>query len=119
MRKLILVSAISVMSILTFSAHSKEKKEKAVWVSEAEVCKGHNYPPGCLNSVTSKTTLVTWGGQMVNMEFIGNDFTGNADVRITWVSPGTDYKCGQIVRFNYNRDLKDMTARSLAMRPCN
>ncbi|WP_141400644.1 hypothetical protein [Magnetospirillum sp. 15-1] len=114
----IFVSAISVMVIMSLSANAKEKT-KAVWRSEAEVCKNNNYPAGCFSSVTSKGTLVTWGGKMVNLEFIGDGFTGNADVKITWVSPGTDYKCGQIVRFNYYNELKDMTARSLAMRPCN
>ncbi|SMH60742.1 hypothetical protein [Azospirillum agricola] len=92
---------------------------QAKWTSEAEVCKTKNMPAGCLKMVTSKGFFVKWGGQMTELDMTRKgEFTGNAKVRITWISDGTSYRCGQIVQFNYFNDLKDLTALSPAMRKC-
>lgn len=93
----------------------------AGWVSEGAVCRSslYNQEPGCFQSVTSKGFLTYWGGKILEMEFGADGWNGNVRVRVTHVSDETEYRCGQVLQFNYNEDLKDLTHLSLAMRKCN
>lgn len=105
--------------------------QKNDWVSYQEVCESskeigiedfRNVDCSEGSSVTDKSTLlgaIYWAGEVVELYFDKslNGFT-NLKIRVSWLSPRSQYNCGQIIRKRPS-EVKDFTHTSLSLRPCD
>ncbi len=92
---------------------------KTGWVTIQQLCDSGVLD--CSNPImlTSKSFINHWAGQVIEAYHIkGKENFGSYKIRIEWVTDKSPYRCGQIIEKRVD-DLKDFTARSLALRRCN
>lgn len=105
--------------ILMFSLFLFSQSLYANWYSESELCEAKDKDAGCLEEVTPKGGFGEWAAKILEIEYNNKKATGNILVQVTWVSPRSDYNCGQTLTVKYGVDVKDFTHRSLAMKQCS
>lgn len=97
-------------------------KAEAGWYAYEEICaalkkEGKQCDTGNPPTVTSKSFLVYWAGEVSDIYYDGSGSATRYKIRVTWVSDGSPYNCGQIIE-KKTSEIKDLSLRSFAMRRC-
>lgn len=89
------------------------------WVSFQEVCRSGKMSCDQSVVVTGNSLINHWAGDVTEFYFVkGDKEFRRAKIYITWVTDKSPYNCGQTIEKNFS-EIKDLTARSIALRRCN